>query len=131
MPVCPKKRAVLSRVLFEFQLLPFDPVIGDGNGEVGVFAMGYDPFLSDDMTFDISFDASTYRSSVDTTLPEKSLSPLDPAIRDQCHFNLTSASDTEVFLRSVSESSSTAASPKPQEQDLFKKHSSIGRPLSG
>ena len=114
-------------MLFAFQLLPFDPLIGDGNGEVGVFANGYDPFLSDDMVFDISFDETAYRYSIDTTLPEKSFSPLDPAIRDQCHFNLTSASETEVFLRSVSDAAGTAAT-NLQEEDLFKKPSSIGTP---
>ena len=116
---------VLFRVILEYELLPFAPLIGDGNGDFGLLApFTLDPPPAADFSDShyFSFDEETYEyTRIDAPPPASPFSPSDPSILNQNRNNLTSASESEMFLRSGRD-----FKPEKKKPDPFKDPGSIG-----
>lgn len=114
-------------MIIEYDLLPFVPLIGDGDGERGLFAMRIVDTSPSEFksSFRFMFDENTYNYTLDDGSLSSShmFSPSDLSVVDQYNNNLTSASESEMLMRSVRESKQKR---KMDDQDVFKKHSSIG-----
>lgn len=123
----PLSDALFCRVIIKYALLPFVPIIGDGNGDFGLFSTFDDTKSSTSTSFHFNFDETAYEYNLDQTpSPKRTFSPSDLDVMDQMNNNLISASDAEMFMRSVSEGNEKPKKKEEKEDDPFKKPSTIG-----